>query len=98
MAARGEKTCYLTDSINEGADGPFVFMDVPDYSWMPPVTVLMDIPAYMLGFPCLFAELYLQQSTHTHQDKVKTISRKPRNEIPIDLNMVHAQEKHFAKH
>jgi hypothetical protein len=26
------KICYLTDSINEGANGPFVCMDVPVYS------------------------------------------------------------------
>jgi hypothetical protein len=29
MATRGEQTYYLKDSINEGADGPFIFMDAP---------------------------------------------------------------------
>jgi hypothetical protein len=49
MAVCGEKTCYLTDSINEGADGPFGFMDVPDYSYM--LFLILLLPAIAITQP-----------------------------------------------
>jgi hypothetical protein len=53
MATHGEQTYCLTDSTNEGAIGPFRFMDVPGY-YIPSKDAPPGTSNRSIAVPCIY--------------------------------------------